>query len=1261
MAVVAGDIRATMTLDTSKFSAGVAQAQSELSTLEAGGNRITNAYASVESRLGKSAAAIAEDLQRAGASSQKLLDLAGRADHANEKLGLLADRTAAARAELAAAQASAKASADALALLEDSAAASAENLQWAREQLDALSKSGDTASGKLLAAQDAVDEFSAELEQLNREVERQRAANDKNQGALKRAGDRYASLSVQLGGAEDAASRANERFDALAQTLSGSGKGLSLAGLIDDISALGSSTLTGASRSLGTIAVNAAGIGSTTAAGAIAAEGLGDALAGLVSAIRPVHLLLGASAVAAGYGAYALYQYATGAKDAREALERLDGTANEWADTDANTRFEQSEGMAAFGLDGNSFSGAVQSARGWMEELLRVWNDGKTETQEIVQEMSGGFSAGTDAMRDSLFEIKATAASGGFAGDGFLAGLDSDVERLDEIDQAVEDILQRRAGGFFSDADIEALQRLYDEREAISIKYNLEPEGAGFDRIVQGAQAALSRGADPVQVWADSYAAATQGAAAYADELNAQYDAQYDALQLIEDAQERQQALGELQAWYNEQAAQGAQEYYGALAQALDLTGGNMLSDGGAYADTAAGLEKINALMAELSGTAGEKARNALLTELAAELEGLDETQVVELTSALTSMQAAAEQSGGELDESYAAVLANIQSIKQALASGEGTFGAELLGSLETMFGENLDGEVMQVYAALDFESLENSYRAWAEGAHADIIPTIDAAGIEADVSEIKIDGLTGTVTAVTADGKTLEIQDISLDPLTGRVTAVTADGENLTIDIAALNGLEGTISQLSEAANLSKPVIQLKAAIAEIEPPRYAQKSGSALSYDFNQGMAQLNDGADEKLLGFIPRTSDIEALLNYTDALERYRRTQEGADAATDPYDAALLQEQAAGVKMELDAAAQNLTNALSTAGDGGDGFQAMAESIANGLQLLSDGKLDAAQAQELMRMLSALATITADPQAASELHFALSQIAQGLGALEGTQFEGATVDTLGEKLSGALTNLAPQFEAAGASIPQGVAAGMRDASDVEGAAQGIGDSAYQGVADAVQMGSPARRMVPVGISIAQGVAEGMKDVSSISTSAALAAAAANGALGAAFGGVDASGAGRALATSAAGGLSGVEGEFGRAGDNAGGAFVSELRGHIGAAASAATAIGSAAYNALKARLSIHSPSRKMRELGAHTGEGYALGISDRITMAENSIRRLADASLRAAEGRTGGARNSTININMYGAALRSSDDARKLSRQIARSVAEANHGVS
>ena len=54
MPIVAGDIRATMTLDASKFSDGVAQAQSGLSTLEAGGTRVSNAYASVESRLGQS-------------------------------------------------------------------------------------------------------------------------------------------------------------------------------------------------------------------------------------------------------------------------------------------------------------------------------------------------------------------------------------------------------------------------------------------------------------------------------------------------------------------------------------------------------------------------------------------------------------------------------------------------------------------------------------------------------------------------------------------------------------------------------------------------------------------------------------------------------------------------------------------------------------------------------------------------------------------------------------------------------------------------------------------------------------------------------------------------------------------------------------------------------------------------------------------------------------------------------------------------------
>ena len=262
--------------------------------------------------------------------------------------------------------------------------------------------------------------------------------------------------------------------------------------------------------------------------------------------------------------------------------------------------------------------------------------------------------------------------------------------------------------------------------------------------VIQSAEAALSRGGDPAQVWANTYSAATQGAAAYTDALNAEYDAQYAALQLLDDTvagtdglTERQRALAELTAWYNEQAAQGTREYYDTLAQVLDLTGEGMFGDGGEYTETAGRLERINTLMDELSQTTDTTTRNKLTTELANELKELDETQIVELTSALTSMQAAAEQSGVELDETYAGVLEDIQAIKQSLNVNEDTFGADLLESLQNMFGENLDNEVLQVYGALNFDSLESSYKAWAEGEHADIIPTINTGIFEAKTNDL--------------------------------------------------------------------------------------------------------------------------------------------------------------------------------------------------------------------------------------------------------------------------------------------------------------------------------------------------------------------------------------------------------------------------------------------------------------------------------------------------------------------------------------------
>ena len=133
----------------------------------------------------------------------------------------------------------------------------------------------------------------------------------------------------------------------------------------------------------------------------------------------------------------------------------------------------------------------------------------------------------------------------------------------------------------------------------------------------------------------------------------------------------------------------------------------------------------------------------------------------------------------------------------------------------------------------------------------------------------------------------------------------------------------------------------------------------------------------------------------------------------------------------------------------------------------------------------------------------------------------------------------------------------------------------------------------------------------------------------------------------------------EFSGAGSNAGRAFASGIRSQISASAAAGSAIGRAALSALRATLDIHSPSRRMREAGVFSGRGFALGISDEITRAENSIRLLA--------GRTLSAAGSVTNNNHYHgspisvqATVRSDEDVRVLANRLARLAAGQNYGL-
>ena len=267
----------------------------------------------------------------------------------------------------------------------------------------------------------------------------------------------------------------------------------------------------------------------------------------------------------------AVADYVSGAKQAREALEAMNETAEDWKNTAAETFYGSSEGLSFFGMSEGDFSRQAQSAQDWLDGLLKVWTDGEKETDEIVSSWTESFKALTASTREELSNLKATADESGYT--GVSEQLAKDIETLDSLDAEIESLLKKRQNGYFSESDQIRLQELIDTREAIEIKYNLTPADTdGFEGIAQKVEAEVARaqargqsGAD-VSVYENAVKAAAEGMAAVNAELDAQYDKEYAVIQLIEDSAERQSALDALNARYNENRLAAAREYAQTLA-----------------------------------------------------------------------------------------------------------------------------------------------------------------------------------------------------------------------------------------------------------------------------------------------------------------------------------------------------------------------------------------------------------------------------------------------------------------------------------------------------------------------------------------------------------------------------------------------------------------------------------------------------------------------------------------------------------------------
>ena len=432
-----------------------------------------------------------------------------------------------------------------------------------------------------------------------------------------------------------------------------------------------------------------------------------------VLAKSPAVWLAVAAAVVAG--TVALADYLSGAKQAREALEGMNETAKKWKDTAAETFYGKSEGLSFFGMSESDFVRQTQSAQEWLDGLIKVWTDGEKESDEIVSAWTESFKSLTASTRDELTALKDAADESGYA--GVSEQLADDMATLDALDAELAALLGRRRNGYFSDADKIRLQELIDTREAIEVKYRLSPADAdGFDTIRKKLEAEVARAqargrtdAD-VTVYENALVAAVQGLAAMNAEIDAQYDKEYELIQLMEDSTERQNAMEALNAKYNENRRDAALEYAALLSDVVPKVW--------AQADIQKAASDVDTLTRKLReySAAGETEKPALLEDLSAIAAAMDEGAMTEYLAMLTQIQSLLDSGLSESEIQamfpeidFTTALEQIAAIQTFLNNRE----LELPGLAE-MFGDALPEEVLTIATDLDMTGAQERWDTFA-------------------------------------------------------------------------------------------------------------------------------------------------------------------------------------------------------------------------------------------------------------------------------------------------------------------------------------------------------------------------------------------------------------------------------------------------------------------------------------------------------------------------------------------------------------------
>ena len=380
-----------------------------------------------------------------------------------------------------------------------------------------------------------------------------------------------------------------------------------------------------------------------------AVKGAGGGVSGLLKVVGSSKLAMVGLTAAVIYGAYKLYDYASGAKAAREALEGMNKTAQNWKNTAADTFYSSGKGLDFFGLNAEDFqktaAKTTSTVQDWMDGMVEVWSDGKYETDAIVKEWQDSSDALSKDTRAHMVELRDQAQA---SGDTAKAQeINAAIAELDALDKRIRVNLNYFQGKTLTDKNKAFWQDLMNQKQAILLKWGFaeEPEGGAeaYDIIAKKVRAAEARAAAMGQevdssLYQEATLAASQGYAAVLQQMNDQYDAEYEKIIQINDATERNTQLTALNEKYTAQRAAAAKEFANA-SQGYVTTLLN--SD-----DTKKTEGQLNTLLAKLKelsdATAAGQDTSGILTELNTLTQGMDEGALTEYLTMLTQISSLA-------------------------------------------------------------------------------------------------------------------------------------------------------------------------------------------------------------------------------------------------------------------------------------------------------------------------------------------------------------------------------------------------------------------------------------------------------------------------------------------------------------------------------------------------------------------------------------------------------------------------------------------